>query len=204
MMSSSLKRSLAALLSLLCVVVLAACSGIPRSSGVNQGSAVVPVENDAIEFLPAGPIQNGSIEQILRGFIEASSSPVSDYAIARQFLTPDFASAWDATTAVNVDSGLRNVSQTGENTGRLVFALTAQVGAQGNYAEINPAVPTTFEYTFQQVDGQWRISAAPNGVVIDRFTFDQVYQSHPLYFFDSTNTMLVPSRKLCLRGPHSG
>ena len=192
MMSSSLKRSLAALLSLLCVVVLAACSGIPRSSGVNQGSAVVPVENDAIEFLPAGPIQNGSIEQILRGFIEASSSPVSDYAIARQFLTPDFAPAWDATTAVNIDSGLRTVSQTGENTGRLVFALTAQVGSQGNYSEINPAVPTTFDYTFQQVDGQWRISSAPDGVVIDRFTFDQVYQSHPLYFFDSTNTMLVP------------
>ena len=191
-MSSSLKRSVAALLSLLCVVVLSACSGIPRSSGVNQGSAVVPVENDAIEFLPAGPIQNGTIEQILRGFIEASSSPVSDYAIARQFLTPDFASAWDATTAVNIDSGLRTVSQTGDNTGRLVFALAAQVGSQGNYSEINPAITTTFDYTFQQVDGQWRISSAPDGVVIDRFTFDQVYQSHPLYFFDSTNTMLVP------------
>jgi hypothetical protein len=186
------RRSFAVFLSLVTIVLLAACSGIPRSSGVNQGSAVVPIENDAIEFLPAGPMKDGSIEQILRGFIEASSSPVSDYAIARQFLTPTFASQWDATTAVNVDSGLRVVAQTGENTGRLTFTLTAQVGAQGNYAEISPGVSTTFDYSFEQVDGQWRISLAPNGVVMDRFTFDQVYQSHPLYFFDSTNTMLVP------------
>ena len=192
----AIKKSVIKVISLavamLSLLALTACSGIPRSSGVNQGSAVVPVEDDAIEFLPSGPVRNGSIEEILRGFVEASSSPVSDYAIARQFLTPEFATEWDATTAVNVDAGLRTVTQTGDNSGELVYTQNALVDAQGNYSDVTPTQSVTNSYTFEQVDGQWRISFAPNGVVMDRFTFDQVYQAHPLYFFDSTNSVLVP------------
>ena len=191
-MKKSVTTGISLAVALLTLLALTACSGIPRSSGVNQGSAVVPVEDDAIEFLPSGPVRNGTIEEILRGFVEASSSPVSDYAIARQFLTPEFATQWDATTAVNVDAGLRTVTQTGDNTGALVYSQTALVDAQGNYSDVSPAQSVTNDYTFEQVDGQWRISSAPNGVVMDRFTFDQVYQAHPLYFFDSTNSVLVP------------
>ncbi|MEG0363489.1 MAG: hypothetical protein RR600_06740, partial [Aurantimicrobium sp.] len=134
---------------ILSLLALTACSGIPRSSGVNQGSAVVPVEDDAIEFLPLGPVRNGSIEEILRGFVEASSSPVSDYAIARQFLTPEFATEWDATTAVNVDAGLRTVTQTGDNTGELVYTQNALVDAQGNYSDVTPTQSVTNSYTFE-------------------------------------------------------
>ncbi|MEG0028294.1 MAG: LpqB family beta-propeller domain-containing protein, partial [Aurantimicrobium sp.] len=73
-----------------------------------------------------------------------------------------------------------------------VYTQNALVDAQGNYSDVTPTQSVTNSYTFEQVDGQWRISSAPNGVVMDRFTFDQVYQAHPLYFFDSTNSVLVP------------
>ncbi|MEY4532243.1 MAG: hypothetical protein RI926_12 [Actinomycetota bacterium] len=188
----SMSKALVASVALVALFVLTACSGIPRAGGVNQGSAVVPVENDAIEFLPSGPLPDASQELILRGFIEAASSPVSDFAIARQFLTPEFATQWDATTSVNVDAGLRTVTQVGQEQGQLTYNLNALVDALGNYSDVVPVLTVTNEYSFQQVDGQWRISAAPNGVVMDRFTFDQVYQEHPLYFFDSTNSVLIP------------
>lgn len=185
------RASLASMV-IVALFALTACSGIPRAGGVNQGAAVVPVENDTIEFLPSGPVVDASQEQILRGFIEAASSPVSDFAIAREFLTPEFATQWDATTSVNVDVGLRTVAQTGEEQGQLTYNLNALVDALGNYSDVVPVLTVTNEYSFQQIDGQWRISTAPNGVVMDRFTFDQVYQEHPLYFFDSTNSVLVP------------
>ena len=191
-MKKNVNIGISVAVAMLTLFALTACSGIPRSSGVNQGSAVVPVEDDAIEFLPSGPMKDATPDQILRGFVEASSSPVSDYAIARQFLTPEFSTQWDATTAVNVDAGLRTVTQTGDNTGELVYTQNALVDAQGNYTDVNPTQSVTNSYTFEQIDGQWRISSAPNGVVMDRFTFDQVYQAHPLYFFDSTNSVLVP------------
>jgi len=202
-MEKKYSRVILAGMAIVAMVVLTACSGIPRSSGVNQGSAVVPVEDDAIEFLPSGPAEGASIEQILRGFVEASSSPVSDYAIARQFLTPEFAAKWDATTGVSVDAGLRTVTQTGEGQGQLSYSLNALVDSQGNYADVSPTQSITSDYSFQEIDGQWRISAAPNGVVMDRFTFDQVYQAHPLYFFDSTNSMLVPDVRFFPNGASS-
>ncbi|WP_298118274.1 GerMN domain-containing protein [uncultured Aurantimicrobium sp.] len=191
-MAPKLSKVTALAIAVVAVFVLSACSGIPRAGSVNQGSAVVPVEDDTIEFLPSGPVENGTIEQILRGFVEASSSPVSDYAIARQFLTPEFATQWDATSSVNVDAGLRTVFQTDDQLGQVTYTLTALVDAQGNYSDVSPTLSVTNDYSFQQIDGQWRISSAPDGVVMDRFTFDQVYQAHPLYFFDSTNSLLVP------------
>lgn len=191
-MAPKLSKVTALAMAVVVVFVLSACSGIPRAGNVNQGSAVVPVEDDTIEFLPSGPVENGTIEQILRGFVEASSSPVSDYAIARQFLTPEFATQWDATSSVNVDAGLRTIFQTEDQLGQVTYTLTALVDAQGNYSDVSPTLSVTNDYSFQQIDGQWRISSAPDGVVMDRFTFDQVYQAHPLYFFDSTNSLLVP------------
>ena len=44
----SVTKGISLVVALLTLLALTACSGIPRSSGVNQGSAVVPVEDDAI------------------------------------------------------------------------------------------------------------------------------------------------------------
>lgn len=201
-MKRTLRLSLLALVSTF-TLVLTACTGIPVAGSVQRGSAVVEADSGVIEFIPAGPVVDGTIEQILRGFIEASSSPVSDYAIARQFLTPGFATRWDANSGVHVDSGLRTITQTETSSAQLGFTLSATVDAQGRYAQAPANERVTYSYTFEQVDGQWRISAAPDGVVIDRFTFDQVYTSHPLYFFDSTQTLLVPDVRFFPNGASS-
>lgn len=201
-MMRSLRVSLTALVSVL-LLVLTACSGIPVTGSVQQGSAVVQADSGVIEFIPAGPLEDGSIEQILRGFIEASSSPVSDYAIARQFLTPSFATRWDANSAVHVDSGLRTITQTNTTAAELGFTLSATVDAQGRYTQAAANDRVTYPFSFELVNGQWRISSAPEGVVIDRFTFDQVYTSHPLYFFDSTQTLLVPDVRFFPNGASS-
>ncbi|MEY4040309.1 MAG: hypothetical protein RLZZ52_1177, partial [Actinomycetota bacterium] len=201
-MTRSLRLSLVALVSSL-ALVLTACTGIPVAGSVQQGSAVVQADSGVIEFIPAGPLEDGTIEQILRGFIEASSSPVSDYAIARQFLTPGFAPRWDANSAVHVDSGLRTITPTNSATAELGFTLSATVDAQGRYTQARANERVTYSFSFEEVNGQWRISSAPDGVVIDRFTFDQVYTSHPLYFFDSTQTLLVPDVRFFPNGASS-
>lgn len=177
---------------LLLSTVLAGCAGIPVSGPVNQGSAVIDGDNADIQFLPSGPSQDATQEQILRGFIEAASSPASDFAIARQFLTPDFAPQWDATAVVQVDSGLRTIQEVDAGLSSLSFTLSATVDALGRYSDVTPERTVNYIYSFTQIDGQWRISAAPNGVILDRFTFDLVYAQYPLYFFDSSYTVLVP------------
>jgi hypothetical protein len=171
---------------------VASCASIPQSGSVQKGSAVQVTEGSSIEFVPAGPEVDGSIEQILRGFIDASSSPQNDYAIARLFLTPALKARWDPNVSVTVDDGNRNINVAPDSGTTVEIAVNATVDARGIFTPESEPRGATLRFSFERVDNQWRISDAPQGVVIDRFTFDQVYASHPLYFFDPGFTTLVP------------
>ena len=171
--------------------LVSGCASIPTSGGVQQGAAVIEPDGGSIEFLPAGPAANATQDQILRGFIDAASSSASDFAIAREYLTPEFAETWDATAGVQVDSGVRKFNIDAQS-GTFLYNLRATVDSSGNYTQVTEVSETSQTYRFMQVDGQWRISEAPAGVIIDSFTFTQTYAPFPLYFLDSTNTVLVP------------
>lgn len=68
--------------------------------------------------------------------------------------------------------------------------LVATIDATGAYSEETGT--TTLAFTVLKTDGQWRISQAPDGVVIDENRFPRVYDDYPLQYFDSTWTRLVP------------
>jgi len=182
----------AAIVAIAVSVSITGCSGIPRSGVVQQGQPVSQEGPNAIEFLPASPFDGATQEQILRGFLDAASSPQDDFAIARQYLGSAFKATWDASAKVNVDLGVRTFATGSANSSTLNTEISATVDARGQYSEIKPSVPIALTYQFVNEGGQWRISAAPDGVVIDRFTFDQIFSTHALYFFDATFTHLVP------------
>lgn len=185
-------RVSAVLISLAMGIGIAGCAGIPRSGAVHEGQPVSQEGPNAIEFLPASPFDGATQDQILRGFLDAASSPQDDFAIAREFLGSAFRTSWDASASVNVDLGIRAIASTSVNTSTLSTEASATVDARGQYREIKPSVPIALTYEFVNEGGQWRISSAPDGVVIDRFTFDQIFATHPLYFFDPTFTHLIP------------
>ena len=68
----------------------------------------------------------------------------------------------------------------------------ATVDANGRYAEAEPMGPLVSQFAFEQVDGQWRISAAPDGIVLTGSSFEQTFTPYSLYFFDPTFGYLVP------------
>jgi hypothetical protein len=171
---------------------IAACSGIPRSGLVQQGAAVAADDSSTIEFLPSSPTEGATQEQILRGFLDAASSPQDDFAIAREYLAGSFASSWDASASVTIDLGARTVVPATDTAASLQTMTSATVDSRGQYREVTPVTAVTQEFDFIQESGQWRISAAPPGVILDTFTFDQVFSTHALYFFDPTFTQLVP------------
>ena len=187
-----LMRIVAGGIAVIVALGLAGCSGIPRSGVVRQGEPVMQADTNAIEFLPASPVANASPEQILRGFLDAASSPQDDFAIARQFLGTAFKTQWNASASVVVDSGVRSVEQSETDAADLSTISMAAVDARGQYSEVSPATPMSRRYGFVNEGGQWRISAAPEGLLIDRFTFDQVFTQHALYFYDPTFSHLVP------------
>jgi spore germination protein GerM len=182
-------------------VALSGCTGIPREGGVQNGQAAEEGDGPAPVFLPSRPQKDASQEQILRGFIEAASSPENKYQIAREFLTPEFSDAWKPDAGVTIDDGTtRTPVVIDPNTMQLAVNPVAEVNGQGEYHEFGSSTSSPLSYSFQQVDGQWRISNAPNGIVIDESTFSYVFSAQALYFYDPSFSYLVPDLRWFPRG----
>lgn len=188
-----MKRSLSALVAVLVLLVCAGCVGIPRSGNVQAGNPVTTEDDLAITFIPSGPQAGSTPEQVLRGFIAAASGPQNNYAVAREYLAPGIAREWQPDRSVLVDdSRERRFQSNGEGAQRVSVYPEAQVDENGRY-ERNPSDnPVQLDYGFEQVEGEWRISAAPDGIVLDVDTFATVFGVHALMFFDPTWTYLVP------------
>lgn len=172
--------------------LLAGCTGIPYVGGVNKGVPVADISNSEIQFLPAGPATDSSPEQILLGFVDAATSPTGEWAIARQYLAPDFARTWNPSAGVLIDRGNRSISEQNSTSFTLSTEVEGSVDAQGNFKSAATADTTEFKYSFAKVDGQWRIAGGPNGVVIDARTFPRVFSPSTLYFYSPNFDNLVP------------
>lgn len=189
-----MKRIFTLALTALLALTLASCAGIPTSGPVKPGSALAETDTSTIEFFPAGPISNATQEQILRGFLEAASGPQNDYAVAKQFLTPEFQSKWDPNAAVYVDTVFRSISMgaTSNATASVTSTVSAVIDGTGQYSELATPSERKADYAFARVNDQWRISSAPQGIFLDRSILDLTYRTYPIYFFDPTFRFLVP------------
>ncbi|WP_448003893.1 GerMN domain-containing protein [Agromyces bauzanensis] len=184
-------RRFAASVALACLA-LAGCASIPDSGAVQRGD---PAATDPVEFdiLVQPPADGATQQDILDGFIAAAKSPQKNYAIAREFLTGAFADEWDPRAGATIDVlGEREVEAVDETTLRLDATPGASLRDNGQYEEPESRAPIPFEYQFEQVDGEWRISSAPDGIVIDQVSFTGVFRPYTLYFFDPSYRYLVP------------
>ncbi|WP_165384995.1 LpqB family beta-propeller domain-containing protein [Cryobacterium sp. SO1] len=182
-------------------LLLGGCSSIPRNGVVQAGQDVVAGENPAPVFLPDRPRDGASMEEILTGFIGAATSPDNNYEIAREFLTADFSDTWKSDSGVTVEDGSGRIIAPVDETAMLVSVRpVAEVNSIGEYHEDVASANVQLRYEFAQVDGEWRISAAPNGTVLDQSTFEDVFSAQSLYFFDPDYQFLVPDVRWYPRG----
>lgn len=176
----------------LVAVALAGCVGIPSSGGVVTGPLIDGQSPADIAVAPSGPTPGADQETILEDFFLAQRGPQGQYAIARQFLTKDFAQVWDPEFSATIRTGIPAVSG-GPEADTMHYTVTSRafVDEKGRYTE---TVPTsqTLDFTFEQEDGEWRISSAPNGVVLSQASFNLVFTERALYFFDPSYAFLVP------------
>ncbi|MGI9823170.1 GerMN domain-containing protein [Agromyces sp. Marseille-Q5079] len=190
------RRLLAASALLLVAAMLTGCVSIPSSGKVQQGDPA-PVDAAAdLDILVDPPKVDGTQQEILDGFITAALSSRNNFQAAYKFLTPDFAEEWNpdevATIDVLADREFEEVSDTQR---RLVSTPAASLRNNGQYEIATSATPIQLDYSFEQVDGQWRISLAPQGIVIDEANFTQVFREYTLYFFDPAYRYLVPDSR---------
>lgn len=170
------------------VLLLAGCSQIPTSGPVGVGPTSKP-NDPAIVFLPRAPQPGESQEDIVSGFVQAASAG-DDFSVARQFLTPKFAPTWQPRARVLVYDDAGEVRTRSATQLSLDVTSVAEVNADGSYTASSSA--RSLPFGLERVDGQWRISSAPIGILLAEKVFQRLLKPVPLQFFDASYTRLVP------------
>ncbi len=176
------------------VLALAGCSGLPTAGPVNPGlPADAEAGNPDFAFQPDSPQPGATPEEIVDGFIRAGTGPGADgnWSVAREYLAPG--SEWDPRSGVTVDRpGDREFTAPSEGQVLLTLAPVANVDDIGSYAESEERSTTVpFQLALQE-DGEWRITEAPDGLILDTSQFSTVFRRASLMYFDPTAQFLVP------------
>jgi len=177
-----------------CAIVLAACAGMPTSGPVTVGLGSGDVDDDVdLSFLATGPQKGAGPEQIVQGFLAAGTSPQDNWAVAKEFLAPPLRETWNPNAGVTIDLlASREIAVTSDEAVSATVRPVADVDETGVYAEVDAGTVTLPFRLAQQADGEWRITEAEDGIVLDRDFFPQIYRSYSLMFFDPSWTFLVP------------
>lgn len=180
-------------------LALGGCAGLPTSGYVQPGlEAGAEAGDPDIAFRPDSPQPGASPEEIVDGFIRAATGPGQDgqWAVAREYLAPGFDREWDPRAGVTIDEpGDRVYTSSTEDRVSLQLTRVASVDDIGAYETADDkSTKLDFELAVQS-DGQWRITKAPDGVVLDTSQFPRVFNRYSLMYFDPTWEFLVPDER---------
>lgn len=190
---------LGAFLLALLVVLLAGCARIPISGPVGKSSEGSAGNLNAPVFLPAAPQPGASPETIIDYFYRAGSGYEDDYAVARQYLTQASSVSWKPDQRALVYRDARVVATGTENVYNYELDVAYTVDADGITTQSPEGTVERIPVTVTQVDGEWRISAIPDGTAIAEETFKVIYGAYPIYFYDPTFTYAVPDVRWFIR-----
>lgn len=169
-------------------LALTGCTGIPGTSSPETLGTLGPAAPSASPAIT--PTHNADPRTIVSEFLASSATDDPHHLAAHGFLTQEAAQGWSDTTVTVVD-----FTRIGNFTGRSVLVIGRKVGsltAAGVYSPALQGGSEQFEFGMSRVAGQWRIDTLQNGLVVGYDKFQDLYQQHPLYFFDQTEQHLVP------------
>lgn len=172
---------------------LVGCSEIPTSGPVTRGDEVrAVVDEPAVRVLPRDPVVGQSPEEVVSGFLEASASFENDHEVARRFLSPGAAEAWDEDAGVTVINNNPSYRLERIRGGvRLLAQQVARIGSDGAYRPVGE-IPIEPVFELDRVGDSWRITDLPPGLILDRIETSLAFRALELYFMNPQRTLLVP------------
>ena len=181
------------LIALLATLLLAGCATLPTELDVQAGPELVaPTGQEFSYYSPASPAIGASAQEIVSGFLAAGTGPQNDYAVARQYLSADFAQRWQPTAETLIRSGAPSFRESGDTVQLVDVSLGARLDEHCRYSDLSPAESATLRFQLVREAGEWRIAAAPNLTVVTQPVFSVVFSAFPIYFVDTRYRFLIP------------
>jgi hypothetical protein len=194
-------RGASARVAVLLAVLLAvsACSTVPSSSPIIQitQAPMRPAESIGIEPIP--PAQGASPDEVVRGFIDAAASTRRGHPVAREYLAPEPAGAWSDEAGMTVISPDYATVTTEAGSVAVTANLIGTIDQRGVF-DVGASEVLTREFTLEQVDGEWRITDPPDGLIMLEPDFERLYDERAAYFLDLTGQRVVPDPRYLIRG----
>ncbi|MBH1932725.1 GerMN domain-containing protein [Streptomyces sp. AV19] len=183
------RPGVALLVAVVCGGLLAGCASMPDSGEVDSVDSSQRADADAqVRVYGVPPRKNEQPGELVKGFLEATTSDESDYVTARMYLAKHARRQWNPTASTTVLSEIPQVQVEaggGDRDAGLTVTLTgkqvAQVDAQHAYRPDARSYRQRIHLTRE--DGEWRIDALPTGLVVGLSDFQRIYRSVNKFYF---------------------
>ncbi|WP_338018016.1 LpqB family beta-propeller domain-containing protein [Streptomyces taklimakanensis] len=173
------------------VALLAGCASMPDGGDVRPVNPSPRADTDSqVRVFGVSPRKGAHPGQIVRGFLEATTSDEPKFSTAREYLTDATARSWDPFARTTVLDGAPQVYTpsdvlTEERGGGVTLEVTgltmAVVDGQHAYRPSEGTYRETFHLV--RVDGEWRIDRLPDGLVVAQSDFQRIYRSVDTYHY---------------------
>ncbi|MFC6013811.1 MtrAB system accessory lipoprotein LpqB [Nocardia lasii] len=173
------------------LMVLTGCASLPESSAPQ---ALGTINRAPTSAGPTPPIPGRDADLLLGDFLTASADPTNRHAAARQYMAPSTAAAWNdeaSTVIVDARPDTLRESRVGDKASYVLRARkVGELAGDGGYRATEGTLENKIEMS--RIDGEWRITDLPPGVVMDNDSFMKSYQRNLLHYIDPGNSLLVP------------
>ncbi|GAB6983925.1 LpqB family beta-propeller domain-containing protein [Nocardioides pyridinolyticus] len=186
---------------LVVVLLLAGCASLPHDGPVveTETGELTPSGQGAPFIDPLPPRDGASRPEIVRGFINAMQAWPSQTNTAVKYLTSDAAAAWRPQKSTITYSAPPSPREDGQD---VVITLPGanHLDERGAWQGALPARQRIVEFPMVYEDGEWRIDAVPNALMVPESWFADRFRQVSLYFFDPTASILSPEPIFVPRG----
>ena len=141
-------------------------------------------------YEPRPPVEGAGPRQIVLGFLEAMRATPIKTAVAAEFLSRRARETWTPERATVTYRDFSSPS--GERTVRVDLVDAQRYDARGAWTGALDADASQMEFAMVREDGQWRIDAVPDGLVVPASWFEDWFERALLYFLGPGGEVLVP------------
>jgi len=184
---------------LLLAAALSGCVTMPDSGTVQTvpepGNSNV---DDQFQYNPPSPQLGETPTETVDHWFEAMTAKPVSTVVARQFLTRAAAASWSPEDGIlTYDT---STTPEGYSDVRVKLFGVNRLDDRGQWLGAPSPDDVTLTFPMEPEGGQWRITRAPDVLIVDEAWFETTYRSANLYFFDSGAHMLVPEPVFLPRG----
>ncbi len=201
----TLRRAATMVAAVVAAGILAGCVQMPTDGPVVKSPVSAAVQDlPGISYDPRPPRRGQSGIDIVDGFLEAMKATPISKTVARQFLSVQAQKTWvpeeriityvdlGATTGVEIESPDEADLGSPDSTTAMSVTMSGVNLYDYQGAWERTQLFRQLDISLVQENGEWRIDALPDALVVPESWFDDWYRRVSLYFFDPTTEVLVP------------